>query len=281
MGLIPSLLELRHAEPVKDALRVLPLDRVVHEVEVADLEVASPNQQTSWRTTHAHYRRRGPGSRGQRRPKPQRRLGDRPEAPTDGAAHLISHDGRGISFRPVYGGTIVELWVTGNPAPPSPADATPAEQAAYEAQVAVCLPRGQRYNKAASLVTENDEEPEDIIMRTLEDVLLPAFEYKPGYVGHRPWLDLFDNALSDVMDEVTSAVGTSLRDCGPEVHTGPHNVGESPETPADAEPGSAAEEPPQPAAAEDAPHAPASPAVQPSTRAPRKRAARTTKKRQK
>lgn len=41
VNLIPSLLEFRHTEPVEDALRVLPLDRVVHEVEVADLEVAS------------------------------------------------------------------------------------------------------------------------------------------------------------------------------------------------------------------------------------------------
>lgn len=122
-------------------------------------------------------------------------------APADGAAHLVYSDGRGISFRPIFGGTTVQLWITGSAAPPLPDDATLADHATYEAQLTARLPEGHRYNKATTLVTEADEDPELIILRTLEDDLLPAFDYKPRYVGHRPWIDLFESALSQVMDE--------------------------------------------------------------------------------
>ncbi|WP_329318045.1 hypothetical protein [Streptomyces sp. NBC_01262] len=159
-----------------------------------------------------------------------------PEAPADGAAHLIYSDGRGISFRPIFGGTTVQLWITGSAAPPLPDGATLAEQGVYEAQVAARLPEGHHYNKSANLVTEVDEDPEHIIMRTLEDDLLPAFEYKPRYVGHRPWIDLFDSALSQVMDEATPATVTSLRDCGLEAHTTPRDAGEDTESDADSDP---------------------------------------------
>ncbi|GAO08651.1 hypothetical protein TPA0598_04_02870 [Streptomyces lydicamycinicus] len=124
-----------------------------------------------------------------------------PEAPADGAAHLISSDGRAISFRPIFGGATVQLWITGNAAPTLLDDATPAELAAHEAHIAARLPEGHRYNKATTLVTDDEEDPAVIILRTLEDHLLPAFEYKPRYVGHRPWIDLFDNALAAVTAE--------------------------------------------------------------------------------
>ncbi|MEW2081052.1 hypothetical protein [Streptomyces sp. NPDC005283] len=159
-----------------------------------------------------------------------------PIAPADGAAHLIYGDGRGIGIRPTFGGATVQLWIIGNAAPPLPVGATPAEQAVYEAQVAARLPEGHRYNKSTTLVTEADEDPEHIILRTLEDDLLPAFECKPRYVGHRPWIDLFDRALTQVMDEETPATGTSLRDCGPEAHTTPHDLGEDAESATDTEP---------------------------------------------
>lgn len=159
------------------------------------------------------------------------------EAPADGAAHLIYSDGRGISFRPIFGGTSVQLWITGSAAPPLPDSATLADHALYEAQAAARLPEGHRYNKATTLVTEADEDPELIILRTLEGDLLPAFDYKPRYVGHRPWIDLFDSALSEVMDEAPPATGTSLRDCGPEARTTPSDVGTNAEPQTDAEPG--------------------------------------------
>ncbi|MEU6475366.1 hypothetical protein ABZ858_00475 [Streptomyces sp. NPDC047017] len=123
------------------------------------------------------------------------------EAPSDGAAHLIHSDGRAISFRPVFGGAAVQLWITGNAAPDCAADATAAERLAREAQLSVRLPEGHRYNKATTLVTDEDEEPSAIILRTLEDHLLPAFQYKPCYVGHQPWKALFDNALAAVAAE--------------------------------------------------------------------------------
>ncbi|MGP3999501.1 hypothetical protein [Streptomyces sp. 8N706] len=82
-----------------------------------------------------------------------------------------------------------------------PDGATPAEQAGHEVHIAARLPEGHRYNKATTLVTENDEDPADIILCTLEDHLLPAFDYKPRYVGHQPWIDHFGNDLAAVTAE--------------------------------------------------------------------------------
>ncbi|MFF7475069.1 hypothetical protein [Streptomyces sp. NPDC008092] len=160
-------------------------------------------------------------------------------APADGAAHLVYSDGRGISFRPIFGGTTVQLWITGGGVDPLPDDATLADRALHEAQLTARLAEGHRYNKATTLVTEADEDPELIILRTLEDDLLPAFDYKPRYVGHRPWIDLFDKALSQVMDEAPPARGALLRDWGPEAHAAPPGVGEDAEPAADTESGPA------------------------------------------
>ncbi|MBP5905754.1 hypothetical protein F3K40_08215 [Streptomyces sp. LBUM 1478] len=186
-------------------------------------------------------------------------------APADGAAHLVYSDGRGISFRPIFGGTTVQLWITGSAAPPLPDDATLADHATYEAQLTARLPEGHRYNKATTLVTEADEDPELIILRTLEDDLLPAFDYKPRYVGHRPWIDLFESALSQVMDEVPPATGTSLRDWGPEAHTTPSGAGEDAEPATDTEPGPVGDNDPatepDPTPAPDGDQQPESPAA--------------------
>ncbi|MEW2117726.1 hypothetical protein AB0945_21545 [Streptomyces sp. NPDC005474] len=165
-------------------------------------------------------------------------------APDDGAAHLVYSDGRRISFRPIFGGTTVQLWITGGGVHPLPDDATLADRALREAQLTARLAEGHRYNKATTLVTEADEDPEVIILRTLEDDLLPAFDYKPRYVGHRPWIDLFDKALSQVMDEAPPAAGTSPGDCGPEAHTTSFDVDESAEPTTATEPGSVADSDP-------------------------------------
>ncbi|MEV0258558.1 hypothetical protein AB0H82_30390 [Streptomyces sp. NPDC050732] len=143
-----------------------------------------------------------------------------PEAPADGAAHLIYSDGRAISFRPIFGGATVQLWITGNAAPPLPDDGTPADQAAHGARIAARLPDGHRYNKATTLVTEEEEDPAVIILRTLDD-LLPAFDYKPRYVGHRPWIDLFDNALAAVTAERGTPPATTNPDDEPAVEPEP------------------------------------------------------------
>lgn len=142
-----------------------------------------------------------------------------PEAPADGAAHLIHDDGRGLSFRPVFGGTTAQIWITGAPASSLPASSTPAEQDAHEAQLALRLAAGHRYNRAISLLSDDDEDPADLILITVENHLLPAFTLKPRYLGHRPWDDLVAEVLSEAQDETATPIGTSLRDCGPEVHT--------------------------------------------------------------
>ncbi|MFI9149442.1 hypothetical protein [Streptomyces sp. NPDC053367] len=118
-----------------------------------------------------------------------------PEAPADGAAHIIHSDGRGISFRPIFGGTTVQLWITGGTTEPNTAD----NQDADDTVPTVRLANGHRYNKAATLITEDDDvEPIDIIRQTLQNDLMPAFEFKPMYVGHRPWDELFNSALAAV-----------------------------------------------------------------------------------
>lgn len=158
------------------------------------------------------------------------------EAPADGAAHLVHSDGRAISFRPIFGGASVQLWITGNADPDLPDSATPAQQAAREAQLLARLPEGHRYNKATTLVTEGDEEPAVIILSTLEEHLLPAFQYKPRYVGHQPWKDLFDNALAAVAAESDT----------------PQATGGSTETEPDAAPEPAAENESEPGVPESA-----------------------------
>ncbi|MFH9227632.1 hypothetical protein [Streptomyces lydicus] len=228
-----------------------------------------------------------------------------PDAPADGAAHLICSDGRAISFRPIFGGATVQLWITGNAAPSLPVGATPAEHTAHEAHVAVRLPEGHRYNKATTLVTDEEEEPAVIILRTLED-LLPAFEHKPRYVGHRPWIDLFDNALAAVTAERDTSPGTGTGgedpDPDPEPEPEPEPEGEREPDPAevmresDTEPDVEAEPPhePEPEAAptaqpepdvesEPAPAEAASSPVdeQPGTTATRRPRKRTPKRRPK
>ncbi|MGW2860945.1 hypothetical protein [Streptomyces sp. NPDC001205] len=163
-----------------------------------------------------------------------------PNAPADGAAHLVYRDGRAISFRPIFGGATVQLWITGNAAPTLPDNATPAEHAAQQARIAVRLPEGHRYNKATTLVTDDEEEPAVIILRTLED-LLPAFDYKPRYVGHRPWIDLFDNALAAVTAERTATPAEGEAEVEPERGPEPE-----PKPASEPEPGPDAESAPEP-----------------------------------
>ncbi|SED60182.1 hypothetical protein SAMN05428942_2111 [Streptomyces sp. 2112.2] len=174
-----------------------------------------------------------------------------PEAPADGAAHLIYSDGRAISFRPIFGGATVQLWITGNAAPTLPDDATPAELAAHEAHIAARLPEGHRYNKATTLITDEEEDPAVIILRTLEDHLLPAFEYKPRYVGHRPWIDLFDNALAAVTAE-RGAPPAAADEAQPEATVEPAPAPEpGAEAVAEPEPEAVADPEPEPEAVAD------------------------------
>ncbi|MEY2232070.1 hypothetical protein [Streptomyces sp. BF23-19] len=105
----------------------------------------------------------------------------------NGAAHIEYPDGRAVGFRPIFGGAIVQMWIIGNAKPASEGEPPTLR-----------LLEGQTYHAAISLIdTEDDDDPADLILEKLTDDLLPAFEFKPHYVGHRPWEDVFNNALAD------------------------------------------------------------------------------------
>ncbi|KAB1989834.1 hypothetical protein [Streptomyces triticiradicis] len=203
-----------------------------------------------------------------------------PQAPADGAAHLIYSDGRAVSFRPIFGGATVQLWITGNAAPALPRNATPAERAAHEAHTIARLAEGHRYNKATTLVTEEDEEPATVIFRTLQD-LLPAFEHKPRYVGHQPWIDLFDSALAAVTAERNPSPAANADAVRPatEAESEPQNPpAPDPEPSTEAarednpEPVPDAKTQPQRPHADDASGEPGEQGTPPASRGPRRRA---------
>ncbi|MFF2402751.1 hypothetical protein [Streptomyces goshikiensis] len=106
-----------------------------------------------------------------------------------GAAHIEYPDGRALGIRPIFGGAIVQLWIIGN-----------AKAAGEDEPPTLRLLEGHLYHAAVSLIgTEAD--PADLILEKLTNDLLPAFEFKPHYVGHRPWEDAFNNALADAIAE--------------------------------------------------------------------------------
>ncbi|WP_327385584.1 hypothetical protein [Streptomyces sp. NBC_01207] len=112
----------------------------------------------------------------------------------NGAAHIEYPDGRAVGFRPIFGGAIVQMWIIGNAKPASEGEPPTLR-----------LLEGQTYHAAISLIdTEDDDDPADLILEKLTDDLLPAFEFKPHYVGHRPWEDVFNNALADSIAEQSS-----------------------------------------------------------------------------
>lgn len=111
----------------------------------------------------------------------------------DGAAHIEYPDGRAVGFRPIFGGAIVQLWIIGNAKPASEGEPPTLR-----------LLEGQTYHAAISLLDTEDDDPADLLLGKLTDDLLPAFEFKPHYVGHRPWEDVFNNALADSIAEQSS-----------------------------------------------------------------------------
>ncbi|MGW1157815.1 hypothetical protein ACWD48_06215 [Streptomyces sp. NPDC002519] len=131
---------------------------------------------------------------------------------------VVSLDGpqdRHIGMRLTGNGSSIQLWATGGA---EPTDPQPADSLAP-------LPRGHRWHTWVHIGRlEADGDPATVLYDAITDRLLPVFDTKPLYVGHRPWEDRFDSALSEVLDESTP--GTSLRDCDPEAHTTPNDAGE-------------------------------------------------------
>ncbi|MEW1804214.1 hypothetical protein ACIGO7_07925 [Streptomyces virginiae] len=123
-----------------------------------------------------------------------------------GAAHIEYPDGRALGFRPIFGGAIVQLWIIGN--------AKPADEGNPPT---LALLEGQLYHASLSLIrplpdpadadagpTETeapDDDAAELILEKFKTDLIPAFDFKPHYVGHRPWEDAFSNALADSIAE--------------------------------------------------------------------------------
>ncbi|THA31416.1 hypothetical protein [Streptomyces sp. A1547] len=138
-----------------------------------------------------------------------------------GAAHIEYPDGRALGFRPIFGGAIVQLWIVGN--------AKPADEGEPPT---VALREGQLYHASLSLIRPlpdpagaddshaeddgPDDDPAELILEKFKTDLIPAFDFKPHYVGHRPWEDAFSNALA------ASIVEQGRRTAGPnETHEEP------------------------------------------------------------
>ncbi|MGW1624659.1 hypothetical protein [Streptomyces sp. NPDC002172] len=158
---------------------------------------------------------------------------------------------RQIAMRLTNDGSNIQLWAIGG--------VQHTDQESVEGIAP--LPRGHHWNSWVHIGRlEADGDPATILKSAITEHLMPVFDTKPLYVGHRPWEEAFDSALSEVMAESTPPEGTSLRDCAPEAHTEPHDVGW--EGPADAEPAPT----PEPAAEPAEETAPV-PAEQPAAQA--------------
>lgn len=96
----------------------------------------------------------------------------------DGIVHLQGDLERQIGMRLINNGNTVQLWATGGT---QPTDHEPADGIAP-------LPHGHHYNTAVHIgaLTE-DQDPGVVLYNTVRDDLLPVFDAKPYYVGHRPW----------------------------------------------------------------------------------------------
>ncbi|MGW0956727.1 hypothetical protein [Streptomyces sp. NPDC002545] len=147
------------------------------------------------------------------------------------------HD-RQIGMRLLGDGSNIQLWATGGT---QPADHEPAEDIAP-------LPHGRRWHTWVHIgALEPDKDPGVVLYNAISQRLLPVFDTKPLYVGHRPWAEAFDTALSEVMAESTPAAD-------PQAHTQPQDTGEDREPAPEPEPVPAPEATPDPE-----PQAPAEP----------------------
>ncbi|MFJ3630768.1 hypothetical protein [Streptomyces sp. NPDC090112] len=125
-----------------------------------------------------------------------------------GAAHIEYPDGRALGFRPIFGGAVVQLWIVGN-----------AKAAGEGEPPTLALLEGQLYHASLSLIrplsdpAETDvsptdaeaeapgDDPAELILEKFKTDLIPAFDFKPHYVGHRPWEEAFNHALADAIGE--------------------------------------------------------------------------------
>ncbi|WP_406050999.1 hypothetical protein OG280_26425 [Streptomyces virginiae] len=125
-----------------------------------------------------------------------------------GAAHIEYPDGRALGFRPIFGGAIVQLWIVGNAK--SADEGEPPTLALHEGQLyhaSLSLirplpdPAGADDSPAEDEAEGPDADPAELILEKFKADLIPAFDFKPHYVGHRPWEDAFSNALANSIAE--------------------------------------------------------------------------------
>ncbi|WP_327349618.1 hypothetical protein OG772_20260 [Streptomyces sp. NBC_01321] len=95
----------------------------------------------------------------------------------DGIVHLQGGLERQIGMRLINNGSTVQMWATGGTQPTD----QPADGIAP-------LPYRHSYNMAVHIgaLTE-DQDPGVVLYNAVRDNLLPVFDAKPYYVGHRPW----------------------------------------------------------------------------------------------
>ncbi|MDX2849251.1 hypothetical protein PV342_12430 [Streptomyces sp. PA03-3a] len=119
----------------------------------------------------------------------------------DGTVHLHGPLERHIGMGLIHGGSTVQLWATGGA---QPADHTPGGDL-------VPLPQGRRYHHGVGIgsLTE-DQDPGVVLYNAIRDNLLPVFDAKPSYVGHRPWEIPVEADVIDVEATVQAAAAAGV-----------------------------------------------------------------------
>lgn len=119
----------------------------------------------------------------------------------DGTIHLHGPFERHIGMRLVHGGSTIQLWATGGITP------------AADDDTSAPLPTGRRWHTTCHIgsLTE-DQDPAVELFTTIHDNLLPVFDTKPAYVGHRPWQleDTSDFDQADVEAAAQQAAAASV-----------------------------------------------------------------------
>ncbi|MDX3766450.1 MULTISPECIES: hypothetical protein [unclassified Streptomyces] len=174
----------------------------------------------------------------------------------DGIVHLQGDLERQIGMRLINNGSTVQLWATGGTQPTDhPADAVAP------------LPYRHRYHMAVHIgaLTE-DQDPGIVLYNTVRDNLLPVFDAKPYYVGHRPWEpDIAPAVEPDAEATIPAAAGVDEQ---PASAAAPE-----PQTPADQPAPQPEPEPEAKPAAKRTRRTKADPAAEPKPRPTRKRTA--------
>ncbi|MFD7771652.1 hypothetical protein [Streptomyces sp. NPDC059787] len=172
---------------------------------------------------------------------------------------IVSLDGphdRQLSLRTLGNGSIIQMWATGG--------AQPDDPQTFEGFPP--LINGRRWHTWIHIGDlEADQDPATVLHTTIVERLLPVFEAKPLYVGHRPW---DPEPETEAEPEATAQTETEQ----PEPAPAPE-----PKTPADPAPAPAAQAPdnvvPMKARRKPAASKPTTPAAdaEPKSRTTRKR----------